>query len=132
MAKKPPRISMKGMGADAFFAPPTAVEVEMADEPDTDIPVSQLTSLPVDQEAGKSVDQETGKPVDQQVSMTANQDTGIPVNQNTSKPVYMKATYYITAEQDMKLEMLRLARRGQGEKVDKSALIREAIDHLTE
>jgi hypothetical protein len=44
----------------------------------------------------------------------------------------VKATYYITPEDDMKLERIRLARRGKGNKIDKSALIREAIDLLQE
>jgi len=44
----------------------------------------------------------------------------------------MKATYYITPEQDLKLERIRLARRQRGVKVDKSALVREAIDYLPE
>jgi hypothetical protein len=44
----------------------------------------------------------------------------------------MKATYSITPEQELKLERVRLARRQQGVKIDKSALIREAIDHLPE
>ncbi len=42
----------------------------------------------------------------------------------------MKATYYITPEQDLKLERVHLARRQQGVEIDKSALIREAIDYL--
>lgn len=45
---------------------------------------------------------------------------------------FIKATYYITPGQSMKLEQIRLARRIKGEKVDKSELIREAIDKLVE
>lgn len=59
----------------------------------------------------------------------ANQDTSMPVDQRTG---LMKATYYITPEDDMKLERIRLARRRRGIKTDKSALIREAIDLLPE
>ena|SRR2546421_8073617 len=44
----------------------------------------------------------------------------------------IKATYYITPGQDTKLEQIRLQRRQRGEKTDKSALIREAIDNLVE
>ena len=44
----------------------------------------------------------------------------------------VKATYYISPEHDMKLERIRLARRARGVNVDKSALVREAIDLLAE
>jgi len=47
-----------------------------------------------------------------------------PANQETGKTEFMKATYYITPEQDLKLERIRLARRQRGVKVDKSALVR--------
>ena len=43
----------------------------------------------------------------------------------------LKGTYYITPEHDMKLERIRLARRVKGQRIDKSALIREAIDLLS-
>lgn len=65
--------------------------------------------------------------------MTVDQITDIQVSQHTSTPAkqdLMKATYYIRPDQDMKLEQIRLARRVRGEKVDKSELIREAIDRL--
>ncbi len=83
---------------------------------------------------------EEAPPVQRHTSETAQQDTGIPVeqypvktgSQDTSKPVFMKGTYYITLEHDFKLERVRLARKHQGIKVDKSALIREAIDLLQE
>src|SRR5437763_8805821 len=108
MAKKPPRVSMKALDAEAFFAPPTGIEIEMAQEPNT------------------------GTPGDRQASGAAFQETSKIGTQDIRKPAYMKATYFITVEQDRKLERLRLARRGQGESIDKSALIREAIDRLAE
>lgn len=43
---------------------------------------------------------------------------------------YIKVSYYITEEQDLKLDQIRIKRKRQGIKVDKSALIREAIDRL--
>lgn len=47
----------------------------------------------------------------------------------TPRP-FVKATFYLEEAQVMKLEQLRLARRQRGEKVDKSALVREAIERL--
>lgn len=56
-----------------------------------------------------------------------------PVLNHASGPNgFIKATYYITPEQSVKLERIRRARRMRGEKVDKSELIREAIDKLVE
>jgi hypothetical protein len=43
----------------------------------------------------------------------------------------VKATFYLTPEHIMTLEQVRLKRKQRGEKVDKSALVREAINHLT-
>ena len=59
-----------------------------------------------------------------------------PVRQHAGMPApteeLVKATFYLTPGQIMKLEQLRLTRRQQGHKVDKSALVREAIDALAE
>jgi hypothetical protein len=137
MAKKQERIPLTGQfgrGADAFFGPETEEEEK------------QVTGKPVQQEAGKvGIQQDSnlveqlqtesyiaGKPVNQQNSIPVYQDTSKQVHQEAGKPEFMKATYYITSEQDMKLERIRLIRRQQGVKVDKSALIREAIDYLLE
>ena len=75
------RTSMRGMGADAFFA-----------------------------------DQGNGK--------TASQDAGTPV------PQLIKATFYLTPDLVMKLEEVRIERLRRGQRIDKSALVREAIEHL--
>ncbi len=75
------RTSMRGMGADAFFA---------------------------DQDAGKTVRQDTGTPVSPLV----------------------KATFYLTPDLIMKLEEVRIERLRRGQRIDKSALVREAIDQL--
>ena len=63
----------------------------------------------------------------------ASQQDSKPVSQDTGKPVtqLVKATFYLSPEQIVKLEQLRLARLQQGEKIDKSALVREAIELLT-
>ncbi len=42
----------------------------------------------------------------------------------------IKATFYLEEGQVLALERLRLARRERGEKIDKSALVREAITRL--
>lgn len=46
------------------------------------------------------------------------------------RPTLIKATFYITPEHDTKLEEYKLKLRRQGEKVDKSELVRRAIDLL--
>lgn len=64
------------------------------------------------------------KPVTQQAGETVEQQTGKPVSQ------LVKATFYLTPDHVLKLEQLRLDRKRRGHKVDKSALIREAIELL--
>ena len=59
-------------------------------------------------------------PVSQHAVMSATQQDGKLV----------KATFYLTPEHLLTLERLRLARKEQGQKVDKSALVREAIERL--
>ena len=78
------RQSMRGMGADAFFATPT----------------SQQDALPAKQQTSPAM------------------------------PPMVKATFYLTPELVLKLEQLRFDRLQRGERVDKSALVREAIDRL--
>jgi hypothetical protein len=82
--------------------------------------------------AGGQVDQQDSIPVGHSTSRPAYQESSKQVNQEAGKSELMKATYSLTPEQDLKLERMRLARRQQGVKVDKSALIREAIDQLPE
>lgn len=106
MAKK--RTSMKGMGADAFF----------------ETPVNQEAGKPVSQHTDKSASQDTSTSVSQQASKPASQ-----LNGSTDEEL-IKATFYLTQEHIMKLERIRLKRKQNGIKVDKSALVREAIDLL--
>ena len=77
MAKRP---SMRGMGADAFFA-------STAEAP-------------------------------------------APQQDSTPAPQFVKATFYLTPELILKLEQVRFDRLQRGEKTDKSALVREAIERL--
>jgi hypothetical protein len=67
-------------------------------------------------------------------STPASQHSGLPASQHTSEPAQelVKATFYLTPELIMKLEQVRLVRKRKGEKVDKSALVREAIAQLAE
>lgn len=109
---KPKRPTLRGM--DAF----------LTDE--------ETTTTPVEQEASVPVGQPNVSPVHQEAAIPVQQDTDKTGSQDTSKTVLMKGTYYITPEHDMKLERIRLERRQKGVKVDKSALIREAIDLLIE
>jgi hypothetical protein len=109
---KPTRPNMKGM--DAFFH----------DADEVVVPVNQQTGTPV-----KDI---TSKPASQQASKLVQQGDGKPANQQADEPVPVKGTYYITVEHDLKLEQIRLARRRKGQRIDKSALVREAIDLLPE
>ncbi len=96
------RISMKGMGADTFF----------------ETPANQDTGKSVNQQDSKQADQHTDKPV-----------SGLTGSTNGE---LIKATFYLTQTHIMKLERIRLGRKQTGRKVDKSALVREAIDLLEE
>lgn len=74
------------------------------------------------------------EPQEQHNNTPAQQDTSIPVDEQSqeSEKADFKVTYYITEALDLKLEQIRLARRKRGIKVDKSALVREAIRLLQE
>jgi hypothetical protein len=62
------------------------------------------------------------------------QHTSIPAKQLNDKTEeeLVKATFYLTQDHIMKLERIRLARKQKGKRIDKSALVREAIDLLSE
>jgi hypothetical protein len=106
MVKK--RTSMKGMGADAFFGTPVNQEADKPASQQARTPVSQQESIPSSQQASKPGYQYTGS-TDEEL---------------------IKATFYLTQEHIMKLERIRLKRKQNGIKVDKSALVREAIGLL--
>ncbi len=73
---------------------------------------------PVSQQDSKQVDHHTDKPVSELTGCTNKELT--------------KATFYLTQQHIMKLERIRLERKQVGRKVDKSALVREAIDLFEE
>ena len=60
------------------------------------------------------------------------QQTSEAVSQQTAKPTVdlVKATFYLTPDLVMKLEEVRMKRLRDGIKMDKSALVREAIEQL--
>ncbi len=58
----------------------------------------------------------------------ARQQDGKPVKHQTSKMV--KATFYLTNEANITLEKIKLKRLENGEKIDKSSLIVEAVQLL--
>jgi hypothetical protein len=62
----------------------------------------------------------------------ARQQTGTPANQQDGMPAsqFVKATFYLTPELVLKLEQVRYERLQRGERIDKSALVREAIAQL--
>lgn len=61
---------------------------------------------------------------------TAGEANNRQENEVSNDQELVKATFYITQAQVIALEELRLQRRKQGEKTDKSELIRQAIDLL--
>src|SRR4051812_41996804 len=77
-------------------------------------------------------EQEASEPASQQASIASQQQSVSPPSQlasNTPSSL-IKVTLYLTPEQNLKLETIRLERKRKGEKVDKSELVREAIDRL--
>jgi hypothetical protein len=124
MAKK--RISMKGMGADAFFETPVNQEADKPGTQHADKPASQEPSMPVSQQESMPVNQHASKPGYQYADKPARQPTG------STDEELIKATFYLRQEHIMKLERIRLKRKQNGIKIDKSALVREAIDLLEE
>ncbi|MFL5591011.1 MAG: hypothetical protein ACJ8DI_25635 [Ktedonobacteraceae bacterium] len=101
-------------------------------EQEANTAVERQTSTPARQDTSMPVNQLTSTTVEQEASLSVHQQAGIPAGQQDSTPAFIKGTYYITPEHDMKLERIRLARRIKGQRIDKSALIREAIDLLQE
>ena len=140
---KKQRISMQGMGADAFFGLPVEKSETEETVGEKQIPVPQETGktvphipvLPADQQGDLPVDQISSIPASQEAIAPSSQFPDKPANQQASTPGkqdFIKATYYIRPEQDLHLEQIRLQRRLKGEKIDKSALVRKAIDKLIE
>jgi hypothetical protein len=113
MASKRPPLSFSELdarGRRAILRTPDEVkaEEELLKKQDPDASLSQPTSKP------------------------ARQHDSIPVQQHDSSPAsqLVKATFYLSPDHVMRLEQVRLARLQKGEKVDKSTLVREAIDLL--
>jgi hypothetical protein len=71
---------------------------------------------------------------------TAAENQGSDPSQQNSKAVsqhsstvaeqLVKVTFYLTPDHSLKLDQIRLARKSRGEKVDRSGLVREAIELL--
>ncbi len=74
---------------------------------------------------GMGTDAFFAAPTRQRASTPVPQQDGIPSSQ------LVKATFYLTPELVLKLEQIRYERLQRGERIDKSALVREAIDQLT-
>lgn len=100
----PKRTSIKGRGADAWFTAnqQPAKTQESEDDTSTSNPLSQQDSIPANQQASTSA----------------------------NKPL-VKATFYLTNDDITDLEELKLRlRKETGERIDKSELIRRAINLL--
>ncbi len=76
--------------------------------------------------------QHDSHPESQQDSVPSDQQTNESASQQTGKvtPQWVKATFYLTPDLVLKLEEVRMARLRRGDKVDKSALVREALAQL--
>jgi hypothetical protein len=109
MASKVKRTPIRGLGADAFFASPTPLEV---------IPPEVAEEMVVTEEPN----QLDSKPVNLQQSS--------PQDSKTVKLPLIKSTFYLSHEHIMQLEEFRLKLKKRGERVDKSELVRRAIDLL--
>lgn len=109
----------------AFFRAMREAQQDADTPPRLNLPVKQQDSIPVSQQDSEPANQHTGMPSKHLDSKPARQHTGKPVSQQDS--ILVKATFYLTEADIMQLEQIRLARRSRGVRVDKSALIREAI-----
>lgn len=101
-------------------------------EPDTSIPAQKQTTGEVQKQMSVApVEQQTSREVTElATSREVQKDTSEPVEKQAGKLI--KASYYISESDDWKLEQIRIQRRRRGVKIDKSALIREAIGLLQE
>ena len=132
MARKREPISKRlGAGTDALFS---GADAETAPgESQASTSANQGTVLAADQETSVPVGQPGGHPINQHDSETLSQQGDQPVSQDAGKAAQLvKATFYLTPSLVMKLEEIRFARMRRGERTDKSALVREAIEQLTE
>jgi hypothetical protein len=129
--KREPISSRLGAGTDALFSGADADQPRAEIEAST--PVSQGTVLEAHQETSVPVGQLGGHLINQHDSEVVSQQDDQPAGQDAGKPAHLvKATFYLTPALVMKLEEIRFARMRGGERVDKSALVREAIELLTE
>src|SRR5882757_8925018 len=103
--KKSKRVSMQGMGADAFFGLPVEKTEQEETIEEEQLPAKQDTSTPASQEAIQPVKQESAMPVTPYTALPVSQQSRTPAKQDL-----IKATYYIRPEQDIKLEQIRLQR----------------------
>jgi hypothetical protein len=124
----------------------TSVEVQSATSTPIQQPTTSEQRKQEDQDRGKrdqegdtvvlsstgtEVQKHSGIQVKQQGSTMPKRDTSVILDQD-GEVKYIKVSYYISPDQDLKLEEIKLKRRRRGVKVDKSELIREAIDKLGE
>ena len=110
---------------------PVGPRYSMLAEQPADLPVRQRGMKPVSQSGGEPASQPVAKPAPQRSRTTARLQASEPVILEPAKPVdLVKATFYLTPELIMKLEEVRMARLRTGQRVDKSALVREALEQL--
>lgn len=121
---------------------PVSQDISTEPEQQTSVVVKSLTSRESGQDTTLPVETydngeilNTSKEVSQDTSSEPKKQRGGPVKKQNTGEVsqeggYIKVSYYILPEQDLKLDYIRLKRKRKGIKVDKSALIREAIDAL--
>ena len=112
--KREPISGRLGAGTDALFSSPAGEAVPASPEGDQS---AARDVLEADHETSVPDSQLGGKPVDQDASTQA---------------TLVKATFYLTPDLIMKLEEVRMARLRKGQRVDKSALVREALERLSD
>lgn len=137
MARKREPISNRlGAGTDALFSGGAADQAsgeQASGGQQSGVPTDQDTVLLADQETSVPVGQPGGHPINQHDREMVSQQDGEPRSQDPDETVRLvKATFYLTPALVMKLEEIRFARMRRGERVDKSALVREALELLPE
>lgn len=130
--KKRARLSdLSGKGA--FFG-------ETQEEVKTSMPVDKQKGKQVNVQISKAVSKHTGIKVKKVASKDVSKQTSIPVKKHESKrvkvkelPTLVKFTFYFDAAQLDDLDELRLTLRKEHKiKIDKSAIVRLAVDKLIE
>ncbi len=90
--------------------------------------IDKHNSKTANQHASKPVNELTVMPVKEQASIPGSKHSDVPANQHTGKATRKsKATFYLTGEANTELTQVYIKYLQANQKIDKSALICEAI-----